>query len=119
VADGEQGGARNVDTYLLVANTSTSAGRVRVTLIFEDGTSAAREIDVPGGSRTTVWTGGTTATAASPFGGVAGGKRFGAIIESLAVVGGTAGIVVERATCWDAGGQWWAAGTNALATRLR
>ena len=27
-------------------------------------------------------------------------------------------IVVERAMYWDAGGQMWAAGTNAAATRL-
>jgi hypothetical protein len=118
-ADGQQGGARNAETYVLVANTSPSPGRVRMTLIFEDGSSTSTEIDVPANSRTTVWTGGTQPAPASPFGGLADGKRFGAIVESLPVNGEAAGIVVERATYWDAGGQWWAAGTNALATRLR
>jgi hypothetical protein len=119
VADGEQGGDRNADTYLLVANTSASNGRVRVTLLFEDGTTAAQEVEVTGHSRTTVWTGGTEVTAASPFGGVAGGRRFGAVFESLPVGGVTASVVVERATYWDANGVWWAAGTNAVGTRLR
>ena len=44
------------------------------------------------------------------------GKRFGAVIESI---GDTpAQLVVERAMYWNAGGASWAAGTNAVATRL-
>ena len=44
-------------------------------------------------------------------------RRFGAIVES---VGATpAQIVVERAMYSNAGGVMWAAGTNALATRLQ
>ena len=39
-------------------------------------------------------------------------KRFGAIVESLGAT--PAQIVVERAMYWDALGQSWAAGTNAL-----
>ena len=47
----------------------------------------------------------------------AAGKRFSAIVESL---GDTpAQIVVERAMYWNAAGQVWAAGTNALATKVR
>ena len=45
------------------------------------------------------------------------GKRFGAIVESLGTT--PAQVVVEQAMYWDALGQAWAAGTNALATRLR
>jgi hypothetical protein len=37
---------------------------------------------------------------------------FGALIES------TQPIVVERSMYWNAGGVFWAAGTNATATRL-
>ena len=47
----------------------------------------------------------------------AAGKRFGAIVESLGTT--PAQIVVERAMYWDAAGQRWAAGTNALATKLQ
>ena len=47
----------------------------------------------------------------------AAGKVFGAIVES---VGATpAQIVVERAVYYNAGGVFWAAGTNALATKLQ
>jgi hypothetical protein len=47
----------------------------------------------------------------------AAGTRFGAMVESLGET--PAQIVVERALYWDAAGQRWAAGTNALATRLQ
>ena len=38
LADGEQGGTRSSDTYILVANTSAFAGAVQMTLLFDDGT---------------------------------------------------------------------------------
>ena len=41
------------------------------------------------------------------------GRRFGLLVESTGVP-----IVVERAMYSDAGGVQWAAGTNAVATRL-
>ena len=40
-------------------------------------------------------------------------------IESLPSAAGTARLVVERAMYWSAGGVFWAAGSNALATRLQ
>ena len=43
----------------------------------------------------------------------AANKRFGAIVESIG-----AQIVVERAMYSNANGVFWAAGTNALGTRL-
>ena len=43
----------------------------------------------------------------------AAGRRVGLIVESAGVP-----VVVERAMYSDAGGQSWAAGTNAVATRL-
>ena len=42
LAEGEVGGTRDVDTYILLANTSLADGIVKVTLLFEDGTSAER-----------------------------------------------------------------------------
>ena len=115
VAEGEQGGSRGTSTYLLVANTSAYPGQVRVTLLFENqaplvvGPSAT----IPGHSRYNVDLGAAAFIAARD-------RRFGAIVESLAVQGETAPaqIVVERAMYSDAGGVTWAAGTNALATRL-
>ena len=52
---------------------------------------------MPANSRTTIWMGGATVTADSPFGGILEGKTFGAIVESVATPDGTAAIVVERA----------------------
>lgn len=61
---------------------------------------------------------GVTAPAAEWFlAPEAAGRRFGAVVESLGDA--PAQIVVERAVYWDAAGQRWAAGTNALATKLR
>lgn len=110
LAEGEQGGARGEETFILIANTSAFAGQARVTLYFEDGTSAVRTYDLAANSRSNVAVG-------PDFGGAAAGKRFGAIVESLGTT--PAQIVVERAVYWNAGGVTWAAGTNALATRLQ
>ena len=42
LAEGETGGPRAKQTYILIANTSTFAGSAKVTLLFEDGTTAER-----------------------------------------------------------------------------
>jgi hypothetical protein len=109
LAEGEVDAVRNLETYILIANTSASAADVRVTLFFEDGSSAVQTYPgVPAMSRFNVPVG--------TFFPQAAGRRFGAVIES---VGATAApIVVERAMYWDAAGLSWAAGTNAIATRL-
>jgi hypothetical protein len=108
VAEGESGGAQGTQTFLLIANTSTFAGSARVLLLFEDGTTAERVFSLPANSRTNVFVGGEFPAAAN--------RRYGALIESQ---GGTpAQIVVERAMYANANGITWAAGTNALATKL-
>ena len=110
LAEGEVGGTRGVETYILIANTSDAPATVKVTLLFEDGTNAERTYaDIPARSRFNVPVGAFFPQAA--------GTRFGAIVESLGAT--PAQIVVERAMYWDAAGQPWAAGTNALATKLR
>lgn len=111
MAEGEVGGARDTDTYVLIANTSAFAGTIRATVLFEDGTAPlTREFAVAASARFNI------APAADQFFPETRGKRFGMLIES---VGGTpAQIVVERAMYSDDGGVNWAAGTNALATKL-
>jgi Tol biopolymer transport system component len=115
VADGEVGPPpANAQTFLLIGNTSTVSGNVRVTLLFEDGTPAvAREFTVLPESRRTLWLFEDMPEAR--------GKGFGAVVESLIdpATGVAAQIVVERAMYFDTPGQIWGAGTNALATRLR
>ena len=108
LAEGEVGGLRGADTYVLIANTSSVAGDVRVTLLFEDGTSLARTFLIGGQSRFNV-------DPRAEFPGAIG-RRFGVLVESLGSA--PAPLVVERAMYWDAAGQRWAAGTAALATRL-
>jgi hypothetical protein len=110
VAEGEQGGARSTETFVLVANTSAFAGQVRATVLFEDGSPAAtKDFTVAAKSRFNIAPG-------AEFPGTAG-KRFGMIVESLGAT--PAQIVVERAMYSNADGVVWAAGTNALATRLQ
>ncbi len=110
LAEGEVDASRNLETYILVANTSATPADVKVTLLFENGASAEQTYrDLPAHSRFNVPVGALFPEAA--------GRRFGAIVESLGAE--PAAIVVERAMYWDAVRQPWAAGTNALATRLR
>jgi uncharacterized membrane protein len=106
VAEGEVGGARAHETYLLIANTSSFAGSATVTLLFEDGTSTSRTYALPPSSRTNVAVGPS-------FGSNVTDRRFGAVVESTGSA--PAQIVVERAMY--SGG--FAAGTNALATKLQ
>jgi len=109
LAEGAVGGAGSTETYVLIANTSATAGSALVTLLFEDGTTASGTFALASSSRFNV-----DVRAAFPQ---AVGKRFGVLVESL---GSTpAQIVVERAMYSNAQGVTWAAGTNALATRLQ
>jgi hypothetical protein len=108
LAEGEVGGEHGIETYILIANTSAVEGSARVRLFFEDGTTAERVVALRPTSRTNV--------AAGSFPDAAQ-KRFGAIVQSLGAA--PARIVVERAMYSNAGGVVWAAGTNAVATKLR
>jgi CSLREA domain-containing protein len=109
LAEGEVGGPRSLETYILIGNTSAFAGTARVTLTFEDGTQATRDFPLEPNSRTSIPTSLDFPAAV--------GKRFGTVVESLGPT--PAQIVVERAMYSNAGGVTWAAGTSALATRLR
>jgi hypothetical protein len=110
MAEGELGGASATETYILIANTAATSGTARVTLLFEDGSApVSRDYQLPPSSRTNV-------PVALDF-PAAAGKRFGATVESLGA--SPAPIVVERAVYYNAGGVFWSAGTNALATKLQ
>lgn len=109
LAEGEAGGSANNETYILIANTSSFPGSVRVTVLFEDSAGPTSTINVPANSRTNVAVGIDFPSAV--------GRRFGVLVESLDAT--PTQIVVERAMYSDAGGVHWAAGTNALAARLQ
>ena len=113
LADGEAGGSRNTQTFVLIANTSPTAGRVRLRVLPESPASPTTPpltltLDLPANSRTTV-----------PLHDQATllGRRFGVVVESIDTTP-LADLVVERAMYWDAGGVTWAAGTNLLATPI-
>ena len=94
---------------MLIANTSPRAGRARVTLVFEDATTTARVFKLRASSRTSVATGVEFPSSR--------GRRFGVLVEAIG--DDPVQVVVERAVYTSPGGVPWAAGSNALATRLR
>ena len=54
VAGGEEGGAYQAQTYVLIANTSAFAGTARVTVLRENGAPLTREVTLDANSRTNV-----------------------------------------------------------------
>jgi hypothetical protein len=109
LAGGEVGGSTARQTFVLVANTSAAAGQARVTVYYEDGTSAQSTINLLASSRTNVSIGETFPAS--------NGRRFSVLVESLGA--SPAQLVVERAMYSNAGGVTWSAGTAAVATRLQ
>jgi uncharacterized repeat protein (TIGR01451 family) len=110
LAEGEIGGPHATETYVLIANTSSVAGTVRATVLFDDGSAPlARDFNINANARFNI--------APESHFPETRGKKFGMVVESIG--GSPIQIVVERAMYSDAGGVRWAAGTNALATKLQ
>ena len=94
---------------MLIANTSSVAGTIRATVLFDDGSApVAREFPINANSRFNI-----APHADFPE---TRGRKFGMIVESVG--GAPVQIVVERAMYSNTAGVRWAAGTNALATKL-
>jgi hypothetical protein len=93
-------------TYVLIANTAATPATVRVTLLFADRGPVSRDVSVLPNARKTIDLGIFPESA---------GRTYSVVVESLT----GEPIVVERAMYSNAGGVTWAAGTNALATKLR
>ena len=122
LADGEAGGPTAARTYVLVATgDSATNDSLRLRIVLDDGRVLLKTYDdaLTPGARFTF-------DIETEFPEVAG-HRFGVIVESLGQVqvGGVPTavspmpLIVERAVYADAGGSFWAAGTNLVATRLR
>lgn len=103
---GRHGGTQKHATYVLVANTATTAQTVRVTVLGPLGPIASTSIQVAAVSRYNV-------DMAAMFPRISG--PYSVLIEA---VGGAGTLVVEQAVYWDAGGQTWAAGTAGPAKPL-
>jgi hypothetical protein len=109
LADGQVGSepglSRHVDTYILIANTSATAGSATVTLFLEGGGQLEFQLTLPANSRVNF--------PATDYFSPGPAWRFGALVESNGVP-----IVVERAMYTTANGITWTAGTASLGTRL-
>ena len=103
------GGSDGSDTYVLIANTTATAGRARVMLAGADWGPWSVAVDVPAKSRVTV-------PLRSAFVPVPPDGRYGVVVESLGP--NPVPLVVERATYANPGGVQWGRGGNALATPL-
>jgi autotransporter-associated beta strand protein len=105
LAEGRVGGPEEYQTYILLANTSTSDAEVTLTFL-KEGTSPApppQTITVPAQTRMNV--------RVEPLGAAGDpATTFGTVIQS------NVPIAVERSMYWNANGQIWSAGTNATAT---
>ena len=110
LAEGEtrRGQPDGTSTFILVSNTSPSAGTFRITLAFEDGDAAVQDFPVPANARFTVDVGAFFAESE--------GRRYAALIESSGAT--PLDLVVERAMYSNSAGVQWAAGTDAVATPL-
>ena len=107
LAEGRVGTVRAFATYILLANPSTTqAAAVRVSYLRASGAPIVRTYTVNPTSRFNIDVNTLVPELAN--------ESFGALIE---VTNGV-GIVVERSLYNNALGEVWAAGTNALGTRL-
>jgi hypothetical protein len=102
VAEGEAGGARGVSTFVLIANTSSAAADVRVTLLRESGAEESRTYTVGANARYTVGVGDAFPSAV--------GQRFSVVVESLNPTVAR-DLVVERAMYWNTDEDMWGAGS--------
>jgi hypothetical protein len=107
LAEGRVGGDAGYQTYILLANPGADAVNVTVTFLRENGTTIVESFPVAAESRFNVAVSG----AGSDVPELAD-ESFGTVIEA------THPIVVERSLYNNANGVIWAAGTNAVATRL-
>jgi hypothetical protein len=107
LAEGRIGGPQQFDTYILLANPSTTEAQVTITYLREGGAPIVKAYRVPATSRFNI----DVKSVVSELQNAA----FGARIEVTNAVP----IVVERSLYWNANGVFWAGGTNALATRLQ
>jgi hypothetical protein len=106
LAEGRVGGAADYRTYVLLTNPDPGAtAEVTLTFLRESDTPVVKAFTIAPASRLTVDVGSAQVPEIT-------NGAFGTVIAS------TRPISVERAVYANANGQFWAAGTNAAATRL-
>jgi len=106
LSEGQTGLFESANTFILLANNTSTAASVTIDFIREVDVPVTRTFTVPANSRFSVGVGPGNAVPELRE------ERFGAVITS------SVPIVVERALYWNAIGQFWSAGTDATATEL-
>jgi hypothetical protein len=109
IARGEVGGPDAADTYVLVANTSPFASSIRVRVLAEDDARVERSFAMPASARVNI-------NIRDYFPEMVG-KKFGVVVESVGAA--LAQIATEASVYLSVDGVTWAAGSNAVATRLK
>jgi hypothetical protein len=105
ISDGRVGGARNDQTYILLANPNTVSAEVQVRFLKAGAAPIVQTMTLGPTSRTNI--------LANDVLGLGTGL-FSADIQVL----NFQPIVVEKAMYWDSGAEVWAAGTGVVATPL-
>ena len=109
--EGELGGSRGFQTYVLIANPSASAASVRLRFMVENGASfVTPTFTVPANSRVT-----RAAAEYMGAGQLTDGARFGVVVESMNGVP----LAVEHAIYWNGGGEFWGGGSNETGVKIR
>jgi hypothetical protein len=106
LAEGRVGMAHGFQTYILLANPNPIGAAVRITFLRASGEPIVKTFAVGATSRFNVAVNTAVPELAD--------ETFGALIE----VTNSVPISVERALYSNTAGQFWAAGTNVLATRV-
>jgi hypothetical protein len=109
IGEGRAGGPAADSTYVLVANASAAAGTAKLTLVFDDGSTAARMFPLVGHARLTIDTGSAFPEAT--------GRRFSVLVESVGPA--PVPLTVEWSAYSSPDGVFWSAGATARATTLR
>jgi hypothetical protein len=111
LAEGEIGGPRGFQTYVLLANPNGSAATARLRFLRENRTSfVTPAFTVPANSRVT-----RSANEFMAAGQLVDGEKFGVVVESLNGVP----LAVEHAIYWNGGGEFWGGGSNETGVRIR
>jgi uncharacterized delta-60 repeat protein len=106
LAEGRVGQSPQFETYVLLANPSTSSAQVRATFLRASGASIVKTYNVAPTSRFNIWVNAMVPELAD--------EDFGVLVEVLNGVD----VAVERALYWHSGGVDFAGGTNATAVRV-
>jgi hypothetical protein len=116
VADAYEGGPNNVQSFVLIANTSDVEESIRVQRLLDGGPPEyLYQGVIPANSRLTLPMRNLYSGFDTPDSEFMTERPGGVLVESLGP-GPVAQLVVERSTYWNAGGVTWAAGVNVLAT---